>query len=184
MAASSEQREAARELWAFSLAVYDRPEVAGACLALQDKHGLDVNLLLFCCWAGVRGQKLTRAKLKRLDAAVAGWRQQVVHPLRAARRHLKSERDDDAQDLRAKIMQLEIEAERQEQTRLAFLLPLPAKDPEPRLAAANLLTYAALVAPADEDADAEGIDVAELAALLTGSFPDLPPLAAIWFLLP
>lgn len=179
MATAGERRAAARELWAFSLAVYDRPQVANACLALQDRHGLDVNLLLFCCWAGARGQKLTKAKLKRLDKAVAGWRQDVVGPLRSARRHLKRERDDDAQDLRAKIMELEIEAERQEQIRLAGLLPLPAGEPEPRLAAANLLAYIATCG-----LEGEMADTAELATLMTGSFPDLPPLAAVWFLLP
>ncbi len=179
MARSLEERSAARELWTFSLAVYDRPAVATACLSLQDRQGLDVNLLLFCCWAGARGQKLTKTQLKRLVKSVAGWQQGVVLPLRAARRHLKGERDDDAQDLRAKLLQLEIEAERQEQLRLARLLPIAAGAPEPRLAAANLLAYVTLAAEGPAP-----IDTADLASLLTGSFPDLPPLAAIWFLLP
>ena len=38
--------------WDFSLAVYGRPGVAPACLALQQRHGADVNLLLFCAWFG------------------------------------------------------------------------------------------------------------------------------------
>ena len=42
--------------WQFSGAVYAHPGVAEACLDLQDRHGLDVNLLLFCAWAGVQGR--------------------------------------------------------------------------------------------------------------------------------
>ena len=38
--------------WDFSLEIYAKPGVAQACLALQDECGADVNLLLFCCWAG------------------------------------------------------------------------------------------------------------------------------------
>ena len=34
--------------WNYSLALYARAEVAKTCLALQDRLGLDVNLLLFC----------------------------------------------------------------------------------------------------------------------------------------
>ncbi len=169
----------ARELWTFSLAVYDQPGVAAACLGLQDRHGLDVNILLYCCWAGVRGQPLTGPKLKRLEAAIAGWSTEVVHPLRAVRRRLKSERDDDAQDLRAKVLQLEIEAERLEQARLLAALPLEAGEPEPRLAAANLRAY--LISRKIKASETE---IAELATLLGGCFPDLPPLLAVWFLLP
>jgi len=178
MAAPDAKHSAARDLWAFSLATYDHPGVATACLALQDRYGLDVNLLLFCCWAGARGHKLTRPKLKRLGDQVAAWQAEVATPLRAVRRRLKQEGDDAAQDLRAKVLELEIEAERIEQWRLADLLPLPQEHPEPRYAAANLLAYLAL-----NRLDGTMVDTADLAALLTGAFPDLPPLAAIWFLL-
>ncbi|HEY9550471.1 MAG TPA: TIGR02444 family protein, partial [Kiloniellaceae bacterium] len=44
--------------WQFSGAVYARRGVAEACLALQQRHGLDVNLLLFCAWAGSNGRRL------------------------------------------------------------------------------------------------------------------------------
>src|SRR6202000_1576818 len=38
--------------WTFSLAVYADPAVQRECLALQDDHGVDVNLLLFCAFVG------------------------------------------------------------------------------------------------------------------------------------
>ena len=169
----------AREFWTFSLAVYDQPGVATACLALQERHGLDVNLLLFCCWAGVRGAALTAAQIKLLRRAGAAWSGEVVQPLRAVRRRLKSERDDEAQDLRAKVLQLEIEAERLEQARLLAALPLPAGEPEPRKAGANLQAYLR-----SRKVTTTETEVAELACLLGACFPDLPPLLAVWFLLP
>jgi uncharacterized protein (TIGR02444 family) len=172
-------REEARALWSFSLATYDAPGVASACIALQDRHGLDVNLLLFCCWAGAQGHQLTTAKLKRLQQGVAGWQQEVVQPLRRVRRRLKGEPGDDAQDLRARILELEIESERQEQLRLADLMPLTPGEAEPRRAGANLRLYMEL-----KEIALEEDTVAELAALMTGAFPDLPPLLAVWFILP
>ncbi len=66
--------------WDFSLALYGREGVARACVALQDRRGLDVNILLFCCWAGSRGRRLDPADLKGLDAAVRPWREAVVRP--------------------------------------------------------------------------------------------------------
>ena len=52
-------------------------------------------------------------------------------------------------------------------------------DPEPRRAGSNLRAYMDLKRVAlDEDT------VADLAALMTGAFPDLPPLLAVWFILP
>lgn len=172
-------KAAASELWAFSLAVYDGPGAAPACLALQDRHDADVNLLLFCLWAGVRGKALSQAELRQLAAVAAAWQEEVVKPLRAARRRLKGEADDAAQDLRAKVIELEIEAERQEQVRLAGALTLAAAAPEPRAAAANLLGYLALL-----QVEPDAADLADLATLLTNAFPDLPPLLAVWFLLP
>ena len=55
--------------WAFSLDVYGRPGVAPACLALQDRHGLDVNLLLFCCWAASQGVTLDQRTLAAAEEA-------------------------------------------------------------------------------------------------------------------
>jgi len=172
-------QDQARALWSFSLATYDAPGVARACIALQDRHELDVNILLFCCWAGARGRELTKGKLKRLQEGVADWQKEVVQPLRRVRRRLKSEPSDAAQDLRARLLDLEIESERLEQFRLADLVPLVAEHPEPRSAGANLRLYLTQRRIA-LDADT----VAELAALMTGAFPDLPPLLAVWFILP
>ncbi|KAA0598588.1 uncharacterized protein (TIGR02444 family) [Azospirillum lipoferum] len=105
----------ANPFWDFSLAVYGRPGVPACCLALQDRCGVDVNVLLFAAWAGLHcGIRLSAEDLARTDGAVAGWRDEVVRPLRALRRRAKTE--DDAFYRRMKAA--ELEAERVQQDRL------------------------------------------------------------------
>ncbi len=143
--------------WRFSLAVYGRPGVPEACLTLQDLRGLDVNLLLFACFAGGRGAVLTPQHLEMLGTAVAAWHEQVVRPLRGARRWMKTRPLDAAQrGLREEIKRLELEAERLEQEALWAALPLPAGAPDRRAVAQNLslvvLDRADLAGGADVDA--------------------------------
>src|SRR5688572_14496276 len=76
--------------WRFSLQFYGLPDVAPACLALQDEAGVDVNLLLFLLFLAEQGRAVTRDDVARLDRAVAPWRSGVVEPLRAIRRRLKT----------------------------------------------------------------------------------------------
>lgn len=145
--------EAADRLWAFSVAVYGRPEVAPACLALQDDHDLDVNVLLFCCWAAAEGAPpLADAAIADAVAAAEPWRARVVAPLRAVRRDLKravsSLADISQEDFRQRVAALELEAERLTQGLLVQAVPFipdPARTPAQRLeaGAVNLAGYAA-----------------------------------------
>ena len=159
--------------WAFSLAVYDRPGVAPACLALQDRHGLDVNLLLFCCWAAAQGVALDRQSLAAAEAAVASWRNQIVRPLRGLRQRLKRgmagfpEAGQSA--VRHKVLEIELEAERIEQGRLEGLLPAAAATTESGmvLAVRALRLYFRL-----EGVDPDDVDDRDCKALLAGTFPE------------
>src|SRR5216684_334547 len=77
--------------WQFAGMLYARPAVGEACLLLQDRDGLDVNLVLLCLWAGSsRNIRLTPGDFARLEGAVACWNATVLTPLRAARRALKA----------------------------------------------------------------------------------------------
>lgn len=127
--------------WLFSLEIYARPDVPEACVVLQDRHGLDVNLLLFCCWAGLRGRTLERPEISRLIEAAEAWQEEVVVPLRRARRYLKSHAGGAAEPLRQEIKALELEAERLEQDRLFESCEVAAGEPDPAAAAHNLRTY-------------------------------------------
>ena len=42
--------------WDFSLRVYGSEGVPEACLVLQERHGIDVNVLLYCFWLGASGR--------------------------------------------------------------------------------------------------------------------------------
>lgn len=167
--------------WDFSLAVYGREGVAQACVALQDRRGLDVNLLLFCCWAGSRGRRLDPADLKGLDAAVRPWREAVVRPLRGIRRWLKTQAaaptapGAPAHGLREKIKADELQAEAAEQALLAQTLeipdgPIPDVRGSPVVIAHNMLAYVTLLEPR-----LQATDRAALATVLGACCPDLAP---------
>lgn len=109
-------------LWRFSLSFYARPGVADALLALQDQHGRDVNLILFALWCGaVHSRRLDVADVASADTAVAQLRGEIVEPLRQLRRNLKPLPDADIQELRRRVLGLELAAERAVQRRLAAL---------------------------------------------------------------
>jgi uncharacterized protein (TIGR02444 family) len=109
-------------LWPFSLTFYERPGIAAALIALQDGAGLDVNLILFAIWHGLSGRgRLDERAADAADRAVCPIRVDVIEPLRALRRRLRTAADADIQLLRDRVKALEIDAERATQERLAAL---------------------------------------------------------------
>lgn len=125
-------------LWRFALAHYRRRGVAVACLALQDRAGIDVNLLMFALWHGASGRgRLGRPALRRLVRAVSAWQSRVVAPLRDLRRRLKPLTHDPAlgplgrpiSSLRAEVKRLELEAEQIEQAMLFAMANPPMRPP-------------------------------------------------------
>ena len=75
--------------WQFSLQFYARPGVADACLALQDREGVDVNLILLGLWLGGSGHRLSGVAGRRLAKLARAWQQPIVAPLRRVRQRLK-----------------------------------------------------------------------------------------------
>jgi uncharacterized protein (TIGR02444 family) len=133
--------QAENPLWTFSLVVYAEAGVQEECLALQERLALDVNLLLLCAYAGVRGVTLSGNDVVAAAGAAAGWHGDVVRPLRMARRALKSVARDDAAALRAEVKTAELKAEQIEQAMLwGWWRERPAGAPaDPRAAlAANV----------------------------------------------
>lgn len=167
------------EFWDYSIALYARKEVARACLGLQRRHGIDVNLLLFCLWLAASGRGAFReGELSHVLAAAEAWHRRVVRPLRALRQWLKGEvapaPPDLAHELRRRIAAAELDAEHIEQLILARSLSRPGGDREPsaqaRDAAHNLSAY--LSASAIEPSAADETDVR---VLLAAAFPETPP---------
>lgn len=109
--------------WAFSLALYGKPGVAPALIGLQDRLGLDVNMLLYCCWVGADGRQLSRDDLKAVEAVADPWQSEVVRPLRSLRRRLKGGFGampvDRVESFRKRVSELEIEGEHIAQSAMA-----------------------------------------------------------------
>lgn len=127
-----------------------------ACLELQERRGLDVNVLLFAAWAGAAcGVRLSAAGLARADAAVASWRAEVVHPLRAVRRRVKGE---DAA-LYERLKDAELAAERMQQDRLFAASGLTPAAVPPDSGAALAEANLRLLVPGGDPADASALEV-------------------------
>jgi uncharacterized protein (TIGR02444 family) len=139
-----------RSFWAFSLSIYERPGLPDALIAVQDRHGADVNMLLYCCWCGLTGRRqLSSADILDLEGTVSGWRQGVVHPLRGLRRDMKNGYREmprgEADNLRESIKSLELEAERIEQLFLQSRTALPEETGSIAIARANLEVYLEII---------------------------------------
>jgi uncharacterized protein (TIGR02444 family) len=149
--------ESGSAFWRFSLRFYRRPDVPALCLALQDDHGVDVNLLFFINFLAINGRRLNADEVRVIDAQGSAWRRLVVQPLRTLRRQLKSGITPvptaASQALRSAIQQNELHAERLQQEALesAFPVATTGTAAAPRVAAAaNLTAYSALTGPLPE----------------------------------
>jgi uncharacterized protein (TIGR02444 family) len=103
-------------LWDYALAVWRRPGVEAASLALQDDHGQCIPLVLWRAWAAAEGRLIVDLG-EAIDAARA-WEADVVAPLRGVRRRLKGE-----PVLRETVRAAELAAERHLLERLEALTP-------------------------------------------------------------
>lgn len=160
--------------WAYSLALYGRPGVAEACLALQDRFGADVNLLLLGFWRAHRGFiGWAPGELDRAQAAAAPVNA-VLQPLRQARRALKALQADEPAAVKlyedAKALELQLE-----QVAQAWLAAASRFSPASRntgcdeieAAAAHLAAYLERLAPNDQDAMQLGADLLRAAFTTT-----------------
>jgi uncharacterized protein (TIGR02444 family) len=132
--------------WRFSSAFYERPGVADALIALQDRDGFDVNLILFVLWFGISGRgALDGDILMAAQASAGALRSEFVEPLRSLRRKLRHHPDGDVQKLREGVKALELAGEKLVQERLARLAGNGCTKPCPRgwraAAHANLALY-------------------------------------------
>lgn len=142
----SQTAQSGNAFWRFSLAVYAADGVAGECLDLQARHDIDVNLLLFVVWLGASRHRIVNpSDIEGARSRIRQWHDETVRPLRSVRVALKSIDEPGAQDLRARVKALELEAERIEQGALYALaceLWPDAGADDPRLAArANMMMF-------------------------------------------
>jgi uncharacterized protein (TIGR02444 family) len=158
----------------FALALYGSEGVADACLHLQNRHDLDVNLVLFAAFVGAeRRQGLTTSSLEAARARVDAWHREVVRPLRAVRQRLKTgpapAPNDVTAGLRRQVQQVEIDAELIELDQLGALVPvlepMPASGSATECAAAAIETVIKThIDTALDDRDRQAIDTIAAAA--------------------
>ena len=128
----SREQEGFGEFWRYSLELYAREGMSSALLALQDRRGADVNLLLYCCWMAMSGRgRPSAGDLRRADAAIAGWRHDVTLPLRDVRRRIKGRPErwalEGASEVRRRVLETEIASERVAQGILERMAPAPGR---------------------------------------------------------
>ncbi|MBL8711245.1 MAG: TIGR02444 family protein, partial [Rhodospirillaceae bacterium] len=116
----------AEDFWTFSLALYCRPPVATACLSLQDRRGVDVNLILAICWLATRGQVAGAEAQAAAIAAVAPWNKAVLKQLREVRRGIDAAfaevEKTDRQSIKHGLLSVELECERVAQQKILVAL--------------------------------------------------------------
>lgn len=120
--------------WDYSVSIYGSPGVADACIYLQDKYDLDVNLLLFCIWLGASGRgSFDAGEIENCLRRTGDWRARVIDPLRSIRRACRDEPlgvpEFLLQIFRPLMQDIELDAEHIEQLVLAELIRnKPAED--------------------------------------------------------
>ena len=139
------------DFWDFTLKIYGKEGVSPAVIALQDRHGLDVDILLFCCFLAATGKgRLDASDVSRARAVADPWQRDVVNAVRIVRLKLKEGFQGTPaglpETLRKEIFGQELAAERIEQMMLEAAVPRAAdagKSPDARLADAahNLAAY-------------------------------------------
>jgi uncharacterized protein (TIGR02444 family) len=137
----------ANSFWTFSLKFYSRGEVEAIFLDLQDRFGADVNIVLYGLWQASRGRRLSDGDSRDVIAFVRAWQENVVRPLRTARRFLKAPMPDwpsqDIDLLRQRIKAEELQAEHLQQTAMETnFADLGELDDAKTAAAFNMKTYA------------------------------------------
>jgi uncharacterized protein (TIGR02444 family) len=113
--------------WTFSLSYYRQAGVSEACLELQDRFGVDVNIVLFLLWTATLRRRLEAGEIRALADRVRAWQNDVVVPIRNLRRFLKTPPplldEGTAELFRTKIKAVELESERLQQEAMSALAP-------------------------------------------------------------
>ena len=91
---------------------YAQEGVASALLAMQDEAGEDVLLLLLAAWLQQQGRVLPADVWQQVHTQQACWREELMLPLRQARRALARQAASQVQYQRLKAIEVEVELQR------------------------------------------------------------------------
>ncbi len=168
------------QFWDYAVKLYSNGSVSEACLGLQDRRGIDVNMLLFCVWVAASGRgQLSESEMAAGIEAGQVWQSEVVAPLRHVRRYLKGPITPADGRLGAELARVitesELYAEHMEVQILSEIVTRPAvgsfdNQERGREAAENLQTYMLHVLREIEEQDRQ-----DLHAIWQAAFPDANP---------
>jgi len=179
----------ADDLWQFAVRTYSQPGVTDACIALQDERQADVNMLLFSVWIGTTRGDLADKEFARVDQFSRQWRNNVVAPLRSARRWMKSDgcalagvSAERCLALRDRIKDNELAAEKLQLQTLANLAPefAPAKLTASEQLACSVRNLRRYCNSADIPLDAWSIERLAVILMAGVSSADLATIEAIF----
>ncbi len=153
-----------------------------ACLHLQNRHDVDVPVVLFAAFVGaVLRQTLTASGVDAARGRVDAWHREVVRPLRAVRQRLKTgpapAPNEITARLRSEVQRIEIDAELIELDELGALIPelepIPASGSATECAAAAIETAVrAFTLALLDDRDLRAIDTIAGAASSPDEFAE------------
>jgi uncharacterized protein (TIGR02444 family) len=102
--------------WIFSTKIYRHSTVEKNLIELQNERGLNVNVLLYCCWHSLTDQGvISRSDLRQILINIQPWHERIVLPLRRMRQKLKSAQKKSLLDIRQDVLKHELAAEQIEQ---------------------------------------------------------------------
>lgn len=115
------------EFWRYSLRLYGHENVKDACLNLQSRYDININILLFICYLAQTGRgQISKHELQTIIDELQPWHQGITQGLRNLRQLLKHIKDKDwANDLRKEILEDELTSEQLEQLLIGHLYSAP-----------------------------------------------------------
>ena len=137
--------------WQFSCQIYDQAKEE--LLHLQNRHGLNINILLFCIWFTITYHtNLSKTDIKHILTMIHIWHERIILPLRRLRDSLpRTESESWQQVLRNEILNTELSAEYIEQSLiLSCVREKPIRNRkklalQASLAYRNILTYSQIL---------------------------------------
>lgn len=113
--------------WNFSIKVYAGKGVSHACINIQERHHMDVNLLLLGTWYGASGRgRLSYNQLNKVIEITSKWNKEIVCNLRSVRTRLKDRVEgfpmNQTEAIRKAVLSMEVECEHIEQLAIAKCL--------------------------------------------------------------
>lgn len=102
--------------WNFSVKIYRHKQIEESLITLQNERGLNVNVILFCCWYALCDQgRLSKSALKQILISIQPWHDGIVLPLRRIRRQLKTTTKPSLLEIYREVSSHELVAEQVEQ---------------------------------------------------------------------